>query len=115
METNKINYELKKEIFDYHTDLHKNDRGMGGSIHKRVRERFNLPSDTIVSIINEMEGKDAIKKLPSLLKENEELKLLKNNFDNMLVCSFVVMVFALDKPLPSTMCKPLTSSPLSCQ
>ena len=59
METN-ITYELKKEIYNYHTDLHKNDRGMGGSIHKRVRERFNLPSDTISSIIQEMKGKEAI-------------------------------------------------------
>jgi predicted nuclease with TOPRIM domain len=79
METN-ITYELKKEIYNYHTDLHKNDRGMGGSIHKRVRERFNLPSDTISSIIQEMKGKEAI-------AENEELKArcetYKKDYDSM--------------------------------
>ena len=46
--------EFKQEVFNFHTDLIKNDKGYGGSIHKRVRERFNLTSEEVSLVFNEM-------------------------------------------------------------
>lgn len=55
MKTTQHTQEFKQEVYDYHIDLIKNDRGYGGSIMKRVRERFGLTGDQIMEIKREME------------------------------------------------------------
>lgn len=64
-----IDKETKQAVYNYHTELHQNDRGYGGPIHKRVRERFNLTSDQVIDIIREIS-------LNKLLKEMDD----ENNF-----------------------------------
>lgn len=50
-----LTQEQKMEIYNYRKDLILNDRGYGGSIMKRCRERFNMAGDEIVEIYKEIE------------------------------------------------------------
>jgi hypothetical protein len=46
--------EYKMTVYNYHQDLIENDRGYGGSITKRVRERFSLSAEEISEIRKEV-------------------------------------------------------------
>ena len=47
--------EQKMEVYEYRKHLHLTDRGYGGSIMKRVRERFNLSGEDVATICKEIE------------------------------------------------------------
>lgn len=51
-----LSFTEKQEIYNYHQDLIKNDRGYGGSITKRVRERFSISHDEINEIRKEFQS-----------------------------------------------------------
>lgn len=55
-ETFGIDY--KRDVYNYHKNLIENDKGMGGSISKRVRERFNLTGEQVNDIFHEMKAMD---------------------------------------------------------
>ena len=57
MKTTILTDEEKKKVYEYHQNLIKNDRGYGGSIFKRVRERFRLSGDQVQEIYNEYKAK----------------------------------------------------------
>jgi hypothetical protein len=54
--TDSFGIDFKREVYAYHKDLVINDRGYGGSITKRVRERFNITGDQVAAIYEEMES-----------------------------------------------------------
>jgi len=78
--------DFKREVYNYHKDLHTNDRGYGGSIHKRVRERFNLTSDQVQEIVKEMKEHDQpapvpespVPVQPEAVKDNQEWHRIKD-------------------------------------
>lgn len=52
--TTQLTQEQKIEMYNYHKDLLRNDRGYGGSIIKRVRERYNLTCEEAMEVLEEV-------------------------------------------------------------